>query len=382
MPVALKAQRQVLPVEFANVQAPNPLAFVATVPRDATNQLVDDVRAHGWMSGVSQFLRKKLEVQGRACPQLKVRGQFPKLVDQVLFQAVRLEQTFLRRVLHAEMHEDSDRGIVRRDAKRLKIIQRLAHLTGRKTRDATELIRRDPLVRRRIDQAPNQGTKPEPIALRHICLGDYAVRFGEGPDAKRRRIHANAVFFSSQQHGFFQPRHGCLHPCVIGCGVTLEIEVLLLTHDLAGCRDNLALLLRSPVETAQGLEDCTDLPALKPRARREAELPLDVVTAEEENASGMIAITSGPSRLLQVVLQGTRDVGMDHKPDIRLVDPHAKGIRGGDHAQFASSKRILHVPFLFGAETGVIVGRGETAFLQEGRHALSCRPRRAIDDST
>ena len=48
-----------------------------------------------------------------------------------------------------------------------------------------------------------------------------------------------------------------------------------------------------------------------------AELRSHVVAAEEEDASGVFPVAAGPPRLLEIVLKGARNVGMDDKADVR-----------------------------------------------------------------
>ena len=86
-----------------------------------------------------------------------------------------------------------------------------------------------------------------------------------------------------------------------------------------------------------------DLLAGEPRARRHAELSLHIVRRIEEHATRRVAITPGAARLLKIILQRTRYVGVDDQPHVRLVDPHAEGVGGCDRAQLAGNEAALDV---------------------------------------
>ena len=98
-------------------------------------------------------------------------------------------------------------------------------------------------------------------------------------------------------------------------------------------------LFWSAVHTAQRLQDRADLVPVQTRAGGKRELPLDIVSGEQQHAIGRCPVASRAARLLQVVLQRSRNIGMHDQTDIGLVDPHAKGVGGGNHPQVADAKR-------------------------------------------
>ena len=116
------------------------------------------------------------------------------------------------------------------------------------------------------------------------------------------------------------------------------------------------------------------------RARAQHELALGVLAAEQQHAAGGLAVASGPAGLLHVVLQRARDVGMDHQPDVRLVDPHAEGVGRGDDPEPAVAETLLHLLLPLRLEAGVEMVRVHSARGEELRHLLGSAARRAVDD--
>ena len=49
------------------------------------------------------------------------------------------------------------------------------------------------------------------------------------------------------------------------------------------------------------------------------------------------------ARLLQVVLQGAGDIGVDDQAHVRLVDAHAEGVGGDDGLQVTADEALLDV---------------------------------------
>ena len=49
-----------------------------------------------------------------------------------------------------------------------------------------------------------------------------------------------------------------------------------------------------------------------------------------ENGAARLSIASGAADLLVVAFQASRERGVDHCPDVRLIDAHAE-CRGGHH---------------------------------------------------
>ena len=92
----------------------------------------------------------------------------------------------------------------------------------------------------------------------------------------------------------------------------------------------------------------------------------------EQHAAGRLLVPSRSSRLLQVVLQGSGNVGVDHEAYVRFVDAHAEGIGGGDGTQVAADKAILDVFPGLRRPSGVEVVRRYAFLLQELGHPLRC----------
>ena len=116
------------------------------------------------------------------------------------------------------------------------------------------------------------------------------------------------------------------------------------------------------------------------RARRHAELALDVVRRIEKNATRRIAVAPGAAGFLQVILQRARYVGVDHQPHVRLVDPHPEGIGGHDRTQLAGDEAPLHLLLRLRRQARVEVVRGDLFHLKVVRDILALPPRRAVDD--
>ena len=93
-----------------------------------------------------------------------------------------------------------------------------------------------------------------------------------------------------------------------------------------------------------------------------------------------VVVPAGPARLLQVVLQGPRYVGVDHQPHVRLVYAHAEGVGGGDGPEPALDEVVLHLLLALGREPGVEVVRLCPLVPQESGDPLGVPPGGAVDD--
>ena len=120
---------------------------------------------------------------------------------------------------------------------------------------------------------------------------------------------------------------------VVGVGVSLEGLLLILAENLSCSGLNLAIQTLLPVEVSQRPQDSVNLPPREPRAGRHAELALHVVLRVEQYAACPLLVPSSAARLLQVVLQGAWDIGVDDQAHVRLVDAHAEGVGGDDGLQ-------------------------------------------------
>ena len=115
--------------------------------------------------------------------------------------------------------------------------------------------------------------------------------------------------------------------------------------------------------------------------RRQAELPLHIVRGVEQHAAGPVSVPTGAPGLLQVVLQGAGNVGVNHQAHVRLVDAHAEGVGGDDHSRVAFNELLLHGLLDLRRQAGVEVFRSDLLAAQETGDFLAAAARRAIDDS-
>ncbi len=380
VPRTLQHDREMLAVGLADREAAEALSVVAAVAREAPDQALDDVGPDGGVPGVAQLLRGELEIEERALPRLEVGRQLAQPADQVPFQIAGGGEPLPRAVRHAQMQEHGDRGVVRGDAQCLEIGHRLAQPPAGKPAGPAQIVGADPLVGIRPDQAPDEVEK-----LLAVGSGDrgFAQPFPRGLEVghlQRGGIDLHPVLLAQKQRRLLEPGDGGLDAGVVGRGVADEVAVELLLDDLAGRGDDLAVAFRSLLQPPQGPQDGRDLPLLQPRARAQHELALGVLAAEEQHAAGGLAIPPGPAGLLHVVLQRTRNVGVDHQPDVRLVDPHAEGVGRGDDPEPAVAETLLHLLFPLRLEAGVEMVRVHSARHEELRDLLGSAARGAVDD--
>ena len=139
-PAALETEREVLAVDLADLEAGNALRVLPAVPCDPTNQLLDDVGPDRRVTRIPKLLRGQPEIEGRHFPGLKFGREFPKLVEQVALQTGGLGKAPAGRVLHGEMDEGRDRGVVRGDSERFEKVERLAQPRRRQAGLAAKLV--------------------------------------------------------------------------------------------------------------------------------------------------------------------------------------------------------------------------------------------------
>ena len=159
------------------------------------------------------------------------------------------------------------------------------------------------------------------------------------------------IVLPRQQARILQPGDCRAHPRVVGGGIPLERAFALLAQDFAGGGDHLAvhLLIAVPaVQIAQGLQDALDFVPSEPETRRQPELALYVVRRVQQHATGRLLVAAGTAGLLQVVLQGSGNVGVNHQAHVRLVNAHAKGVCRDDHPQFSVDEALLGILFDLG----------------------------------
>jgi len=62
---------------------------------------------------------------------------------------------------------------------------------------------------------------------------------------------------------------------------------------------------------------------------------------------------------LKVGLETARHIDVDDQPDVVLVHPHPKGVRGGDDSDVAADKGVLALTAQVGVEPGMVVLGGK-----------------------
>ena len=114
--------------------------------REAPDQPLDDVGPDGGVPGVAQLLRGELEIERRALPRLEVGRELAQSADQVPLKIAGGGEPLPRAVLHAQLQEHGDGGVVRGDAQSLEIGHRLAQPPAGQPAGSTQIVRADPLV--------------------------------------------------------------------------------------------------------------------------------------------------------------------------------------------------------------------------------------------
>ncbi|WP_341713917.1 hypothetical protein, partial [Erythrobacter sp.] len=132
----------------------------------------------------------------------------------------------------------------------------------------------------------------------------------QGRNGERSRKDTDPVLLARQKLAFFKPGYRRFDPRIVGELVPLEIVILLGADDLAGRRDHIAMFGGLIIEAAQGLEDGANFMPRKTGAGRERELPLHIVVSKQQHAIGMLTVTPGAPRFLQIVLERSRDIAM------------------------------------------------------------------------
>ena len=72
----------------------------------------------------------------------------------------------------------------------------------------------------------------------------------------------------------------------------------------------------------------------------------------------MLAVASGPTRLLKVGLDAVRAVHVHHQPHVGLVNAHSEGIGGHHHPHLIVLPLSLSLVFHGWAQTGMVEGGG------------------------
>ena len=80
----------------------------------------------------------------------------------------------------------------------------------------------------------------------------------------------------------------------------------------------------------------------------------DIFVGVKGDAPSLQAIPAGAAGFLVIIFNTFGNIIMDHKPDVRFVDPHSKGDSGYDHIHFFHQEIILGIAAGFGVQAGVI----------------------------
>ncbi|OQA05419.1 MAG: hypothetical protein BWY66_02504 [bacterium ADurb.Bin374] len=83
------------------------------------------------------------------------------------------------------------------------------------------------------------------------------------------------------------------------------------------------------------------------------ELELDIIGRKDEVAVSIFLVSPSPAGLLEIVFEGTWNLGVDHHPDVGLVDAHAESVRGAHHPETAGQELLLHTPLVVGGAARV-----------------------------
>mmetsp|Transcript_34824 Transcript_34824/g.74293 ORF Transcript_34824/g.74293 Transcript_34824/m.74293 type:complete len:423 (-) Transcript_34824:644-1912(-) len=81
---------------------------------------------------------------------------------------------------------------------------------------------------------------------------------------------------------------------------------------------------------------------------------IEIAVLGEDLARRGLAVTSGTSDLLEIVLNGSGRPVMHYSPHVRLVDAHAKGDGGDDHSGTTAKKVFLRLVPLTGLLAGMV----------------------------
>jgi hypothetical protein len=106
----------------------------------------------------------------------------------------------------------------------------------------------------------------------------------------------------------------------------------------------------------------------------------DVASAEIQQAMGRFPVATCPAGLLVIALDMPRKVGVDHEPDVRLIDAHAEGNGRHDHGHLVAVECLLVPLPLLRGQAGVIGKRLDATRCKEVSGFHDRIPRGAIND--
>ena len=379
-PFAPQRHSHRLGVLLPDPKAASVAAFAPAVVGEAPDHTPEPHRQRIGQSLVFENLGGDAQMQRRGLTLVQLRRRDAHMRDQRGFQRLGFVEAPARGAIDSGMNEGGQGGIVAGDAVPFKVVKRATHAFGTEARDAHQLVGGEALVSVGLDQGAGDAQQLRAVGVRDVGSFQQVARPFYRIHPQRRRENPNRVLLSIQQRAFFQPGDGSAHPGVVGGRVALERLVLVLAEDFAGARHYLSVEPLFPVQPAQRPQDGVDFLSCEPGARRQAELPLDIVRRVEQHATRRLPVAPCAPRLLEIILQRAGNVGVDHQPDVRLVDPHAEGVGRRDRAQFAADEALLHV--LLGLRRPVAVEeiRRNILQLQIFGDFLGTPPGCAIDD--
>ena len=334
-PSPLERDLQSLRRAASDAQTAAATAFVPSVCGDAAHDALHEFRQSVRVTFVLEPLGRHAQVQRIGFAFLRVRRGLLHEIDQRVFERRRLFEAQLRRASHSRMNEGRQHRVVARDAEALQVVKRSSDALRRQTSRDDQIVRRDAVVGIRVEKDLANLEQLGSVGTRYTNPRESGPRFVHRSHTQRRRENLDPVLLPSQQHRLLQPCDGGSDPGVVGTRIALERVLIILTQNLAGGGDHLAFQTLLAVQIAKRSEDAVDLSTSETRTGRHAELALDIVHGVKKHATGFAQVTAGPARFLQVVLEGTGNVGVDHDPHIRLVYTHAERVGRGDHSQIA-----------------------------------------------
>ena len=331
------------------------------------------------VTSVLEPLRGDAQVQRRRVVDAHVGRHLPHEVQECLLHCGRLGESLPRGMPHADVDEGGQHGVVAGDSELLQVMECAPHLLGAEAGHRHQHVGRDALVGVGVDQRLHDREQTAATVIRHRPAVEPLLRLLDGVNSQTGREDLHPVLLASQQFRLLQPGERGARPRVVGGGVPPEVLVLVIGENLTGAGNHLAASI-APADPAQSPQHPVDLASCEARAGRHSELPLHVVPGVEQHAVGLVLVPSGAARLLQVVLQRGRNVGVYHQPHVGLVDAHAEGVGGRYRSKFAADEGLLDGLFLLGLESGVEAVGGDSLLLQESRHLLGPPAGRAVHD--
>ena len=162
------------------------------------------------------------------------------------------------------MNENSHHHVIAGDAEGFEIGHCLVQAAAGQSADAGQFVSRDTLVGRRIHQVTHDVQKLPASHARDAGGGQDCLDLFQLLDPQRGGKDLYPVFFAGQQFCLFEPGNGCLDPGVVGCAVTLELQIPVGAYDLARRCNNFAVFRGLAIKPAQCLQDRANLVPRQP----------------------------------------------------------------------------------------------------------------------